>query len=318
MNNTVINWLLEESDPSIRYRTLVELLDEDPGSRIGQQARSRIADSKPVRDILDQMHPDGYWLQTNPRTGVTVGDGVEYGAYATTQFCLAYLAELGLDRSQPIVAKAADRYLNLQKPDGDFWDHFSCLNGYNIRNFIMLGYRDDPRLRKTIELMLATHRKDGGYLCDMHEKRRKNRKSCIRGCGKMLMAYAMLPELWGHERCQALVDYFLRRDCIFKHGRPDEYVNSDITRLVFPIVWRVSVLEILWALSRMGLGSSSATNAAWKILDKKKTAAGRYIMDWTPTQSPLKAGKRGQPNKWITFYVLQAIQYRAAAIRLKK
>ncbi|MDP8285749.1 MAG: hypothetical protein RAP03_03695, partial [Candidatus Electryonea clarkiae] len=137
MNNTVINWLLEESDPSIRYRTLVELLDEDPGSRIGQQARSRIADSKPVQDILDRMHPDGYWLQTNPRTGVTVGDGVEYGAYATTQFCLAYLAELGLDRSHPIVAKAADRYLNLQKPDGDFWDHFSCLNGYNIRNFIM-------------------------------------------------------------------------------------------------------------------------------------------------------------------------------------
>jgi len=318
MNKTVINWLLEESDPSIRYRTLVELLAEDPESQIAQQARSRIAESKQVRDILDRMHPDGYWLQTNPRTGVTVGDGVEYGAYATTHFCLAYLAELGLDRSHPIVAKAADRYLNLQKPDGDFWDNFSCLNGYNIRNFIMLGYRDDPRLRKTIELMLATHRKDGGYLCDMHEKRRKNRKSCIRGCGKMLMAYAMLPELWEDERCKALVDYFLRRDCVFKNGNPDEYVNSDITRLIFPIVWRVSALEILWALSRMGLGASAATNKAWKILDKKRTADGRYIMDWTPTQSLLKAGKRGQPNKWITFYALQAIQYRDASVRLKK
>jgi len=313
MNNTVINWLLEESDPSIRYRTLVELLDEDPGSRIGQQARSRIADSKPVQYILDQMHSDGYWLQTNPRTGITVGDGVEYGAYATTHFCLAYLAELGLDRSHPIVEKAADRYLNLQKPDGDFWGHLSCLNGYNIRNFIMLGYHDDPRLQKTIKLMLTTHRHDGGYLCDMHEKRRKNRKSCIRGCGKMLMAYAMLPELWEDKRCKALVDYFLRRDCIFKEGHHDVHVNNDITHIVFPIVWRVSALEILWALSRMGLGTHRATEAAWKVLDEKRTDEGRYIMDWTPTQSLLKAGKRGQPNKWVTLYALQAIKYRRYA-----
>ena len=53
------------------------------------------------------------------------------------------------------------------------------------------------------------------------------------------------------------------------------------------------------------------TSAAWKALDSKLTEEGKYIMDWTPTQALLKAGKRGQPNKWTTFYALQAHQFRA-------
>jgi hypothetical protein len=256
------------------------------------------------------VHPDGYWLQTNPRTGVTVGDGVEYGSFATTHFCLAYLAELGLTREHPLIAKAADRYLGLQQPNGDFWRNMSCLNGYNIRTFIMLGYRDDPRLQKNIDLMLKTERADGGYLCDMHEKRRKTKKSCIRGCGKMLMAFAMMPEYWEHNRCKALLDYFLQRDCIFSRNDPSVFVNKDMERIIFPFVWRTSVLEVLWALSRMGLGKHPATQKAWAVLDKSRVADGRYIMDWSPTQSLLKPGKRGQPNKWITFYALQALKFR--------
>ncbi|NCC51025.1 MAG: hypothetical protein EOM20_07385 [Spartobacteria bacterium] len=310
--HTVTDWLLEESNPSLRYRTLIELLHESPRSRMVREAKGVLVDSPAVKDLFVRMHSDGYWLETNPRTGITVGDGVEYGSYAGNPFCLSYLAELGLDRSHPLVAKAADRYLSLQKSDGDFWDHFSCLNGYNIRNFILLGYREDPRLQKTISLMLATRRPDGGYLCDMHEKRRPNRRSCIRGCSKMLMAYALLPDLWKHERCRELVDYFLRRNCIFKLRKPHEFVRADIIRTQFPIIWQTSALEILWSLSRMGLGRHPATQATWEALEAKRTDDGRYVMDWTPTQSLLKAGKRGQPNKWVTFYALQAVQYRNA------
>lgn len=309
----VVDWLLEPSDPSVRYRTLVGLLGQDPSSPDAVEGRRAIAGSRPVQDILGRMHPDGYWLQTNPRTGITVGDGVVYGAYASTHFCLAYLAELGLDRSHPMVRKAADRYLSLQAADGDFWNHFSCLNGYNIRTYTMLGYGGDPRLEKTIDLMLATRRHDGGYLCDMHEKRRPRAKSCIRGSVKMLMAYAMLPELWAHERCRELVDYFLRRDCIFRQGHPGTHVRTDITRTVFPITWQAGSLEVLWALARMGLGSHPATAAAWEALEANKAGDGRYILDWTPTQVPFHVGRRGQPNKWITFYALQAQKLRDGA-----
>jgi hypothetical protein len=123
------------------------------------------------------------------------------------------------------------------------------------------------------------------------------------------LRYRTLTELL-HERCRELVDYFPRRNCIYKLRKPDEYVRADIVRTQFPIIWQTSALEILWSLSRMGIGRHPATQAAWEALEAKRTDDGRYVTDWTPTQSLLKAGKRGQPDKWITFYALQAIQYR--------
>ena len=208
----IINWLLEPENPSMRYRTMKELLDKSQNEV--QETKSLIVDSDSVKTLLEKMHPDGYWLQKNPRTGEVTGDGVKYGAFATTHFCLAYLAELGLDESHPKVAKATERYLSLQKSDGDFYGHFSCLLSYNIRTFVMLGYKDDSRVKKSINLLLNTKRPDGGYLCDMHEGKYKTRpvKSCIRGSVKALLAFSYLPEYWKHDRVKELVEYFLSRD----------------------------------------------------------------------------------------------------------
>jgi len=309
---TVISWLLEPEAPSIRFRTLTELLDRPADDPEVLAAKARIPESKPVQDILSKMHPDGYWLQKKPLTGEMIGDGVEYGSYATTHFCLAYLAELGLDRAHPAVAKTADRYLSLQQPDGDFWDHFSCLNGYNLRNFIRLGYRNDPRFQNTLDLMLNTERFDGGYLCEMHEGKYKTRetKSCIRGSGKMLVAFAELPETWDHPRVLALVDYFLRREGLFKTADLTAPAHKDLTQTRFPFTWTITVLEILYAFSKMGYGSDPRLRRAWQVLEEKKDAQGRYILDYAPGQALLKPGKPGQPNKWITFYALLARKYK--------
>jgi len=263
--------------------------------------------------ILSKMHPDGYWLQKKPNTGEFVGDGTKYGAYATTHFCLAYLVELGLDRQNPQVAKAAERYLNLQKPDGDFFRHLSCLYGYNIRTYIMLGYRQDSRVQKSIDLMLTTERPDGGYLCDLLEGKYKTKivKSCIRGSAKALLAFAELQEYWDHPRCQSLVEYFLKRDVLFCTSDPEKAINHDVTRTHFPITWRAGLLEMLYALSNMGLGANKELNRAWEILESKRDACGKYQLDWSPTQALIKPGKRGEVNKWVTFYALLAKKYKS-------
>ena len=160
MNENVINWLLEEENPSVRYRTLTELLDRPPDDSEVVRAREQIPSSVAVTNILDRMHPDGYWLWKNTSKGRLVGDEVEYSDFGTTHFCLAYLSELGMTGEHPQVRRAADRYLNFQQPDGDFLRHFSCLYAYNIRTFIRMGYRNDPRVQKTIDLMLSTERSD--------------------------------------------------------------------------------------------------------------------------------------------------------------
>lgn len=162
MKQEVVDWLLEKENPSVRYRTFTELLDKSRDDREIIEIKNKIPYSKSVKTLLGKMHPEGYWLQKNPRTNEVLGEGVEYGAFGTTHYCLSYLAELGMDNSDPQIAKAAERYLNLQKNDGDFCRHYSCLLGYNVRTFVMLGYKDDTRVKRSVNLLLNTDRPDGG------------------------------------------------------------------------------------------------------------------------------------------------------------
>ena len=106
-----LDWLLEPENPSIRYRTLVELLGAPKDDPEVQQARAAIPGSKPVQKIYSKMHPDGYWLHRG------VGAGATYTMSGSTHFVLAYLAELGLDREDERLARAVEHYLSLIPPD---------------------------------------------------------------------------------------------------------------------------------------------------------------------------------------------------------
>jgi len=310
--SNIIKWLLEDENPSVQFRTLKEVLNYDDDTPEIRRAKLAILQSSPVQILLDKMHPAGYWLQKNPRTKSFVGDGVEYDSFGTTHFCLAYLAELGLDRTQSQVEIAADRYLALQQLNGDWYRHFSCLLGYNIRTFMRFGFQDDYRVKRAMELLLQTCHEDGGYLCDIHEDKYKTRsvKSCIRGSVKSLLAFSEFPVYWDHPRCKQLENYFLRRGGIFQSAHPGIPVNQDVQHLSFPLTWRANAYEVLYALSKMGYGRDERSRAAWASLENKADQADRYPLDWTPTQCPWKVGKLGEVNKWITFYVEATKMYK--------
>jgi hypothetical protein len=308
---SLIHELLHSAIPSVQLRTRLEILQQDPSSNKISTLKEKVETSRQVQRLFATMHPDGYWLQKNPRSGVITGKNVEYGAYATTHFVLSYLSELGLDRKHPLVCKAAERYLNLLSEDGDWWNHMSCLYAYNIRTYVRFGYLGDTRLEKAISLLLNTDRFDGGYLCDMHANKRKtkNTKSCYRGAVKALLAFSELPQYWNHERCEKLVHYFLSRNGIYNSKR-DDFVVKDVQVTSYPILWSANTYEVLLALSKMGYGAHQALKPAWKTLESKKHPTGKYMLDWTPAQSPFKVGKRNEVNDWISFYVALAYTYK--------
>ena len=301
---SVRDWLLEPENPSVRYRTLTELLGAPQDDPSVHQARAAIVESKAVQKIFAKMHPDGYWLHRG------LGAGVSYAMSSSTHFVLAYLAELGLDRSDERVARAVERYLSLtgpEKPDPRPWEvapdyanRQSCLYAYNIRTFVKLGYRDDPRLQTRVDVLLDDWRADGGYLC-IRPSYGSNTKSCVRGALKALMAFAELPELWDTERCKALVNYFLRRQVIYKSCKPGELIRDEVVATIFPFVISASLLEALYALSRMGYGKHPALADAWIQLEAKRDDQDRYLLDCS-RHAIFNAGPNGQPNKWVTLY----------------
>ena len=156
----ILTWLLEPENPSVRYRTLTELMGVSKDDPEVLQAKTEIQSSKPVVKIFKKMHPDGYWLHRG------VGAGVGYAMSSSTHFVLAYLAELGLDGEDERVAQAVERYLELKPSDKpnptpweippDYRNRQSCLYAYNLRTFILLGYRSDLRVQERVEVLLTT------------------------------------------------------------------------------------------------------------------------------------------------------------------
>jgi hypothetical protein len=307
----VVTWLLAQSEPALSYRVYTEVLDKAAEDPVVIAAKSLIPESETVSSIFSAMHPDGYWLQKDYK-GHWAGDGVAYGSFGTTHFVLGYLAELGMDRQDARIEKASDRYLNLQQEDGTWQNHQSCLYALNIRTFTKLGYRQDARLQRAIDFLLSVERPDGGYLCDMHEGKYKTRatKSCIRGCAKAILAFAELPEYWQHPACLRLVDYYLRREVLWRTKQPDRFVNGDMPRAVYPIIWRSSFWEPIYALSKMGYGAHPAMQRAWDFLETRMDEMGRLPLDFTPVQATWKVGNRGEPNPWLTLYAQLAKKYK--------
>ncbi|MHA1995113.1 MAG: hypothetical protein ACW97Z_11270 [Candidatus Hodarchaeales archaeon] len=315
---SVIQWLLEEENPSIRYRTMVELQDIPTTSEEVKKAQEALQKYPVVQNILKKMQPEGYW-QVKKREGRIIGAGVEYADWSTTHYVLSYLAELGVTRDNPQVEKATNRYLSLQQPDGDFWNHFSCLYGLNIRTFVKLGFEEDPRVSKTIDLLKTMIREDQGYLCDLHEGKRKTRlvKSCYRGTVKVLFALSELPNLWTETHTKRLVNYFLDRNVLYKTKHPTEFVTRETGRTIFPFSYRAGLLEILYALAKMGYGDNSRVQNAWSILQDHRTAIGRYILDWTPgktTNRYFYPGQKQTESKWVTFYAYLCLKYKKRVV----
>ena len=303
----VIEWFLEPSNPSIRYRTMTGLLDYPKDDPEVIAVKGQIPDWKVVKKILDLIHEDGDWPWT--------------GGYESPELGFNYLGEVGIDSSSEKVAKAVEVFLSRQKENGQFpniyfktktgdirWDDQSCYIAMMVRGFVRMGFGDDPRVQKSIDFLLMQNRWDGGYLCTKsYVKSGRRTKSCIRGSKSVLMLFAELPELWDTPQCLNLLNYFLERKVFYRHGNFDEFVKGP-PRLIYPFYWEFDLLGILLALSKMGYGNHPDVVDAWKFLDDKVNEDGTFNLDWTMPKCVYKIGKKGEPNKWITFNLSMTIR----------
>jgi hypothetical protein len=88
----IINWLKIPDYPSIKYRTMIEILEKNENEAEVIGTKDQIVKSIPVQTILNKKHPNGYWIQKNPRTGEILGKDLKYGAFGTTHYCFIILS----------------------------------------------------------------------------------------------------------------------------------------------------------------------------------------------------------------------------------
>ena len=288
--NTVIQWLLEDADPAVKYRTQTELLDIKKGSDAEKQTHKALLASDHVKSAMSLF---------------------EIGKDYSDTHALSALTECGLTRSDIDI----DRYVDRLIDNTNF--HDGCGEGFLLRNLVVLGYAEHPAVKRELSLVLATQQNDGGFPCVSKNPKIKKPNVPHKSCFQMTTSYLLLTEEMFKKgmdcpQAEGIINYFLGRDVLYRHDNSSIVVKQEMgTTFHPPVCTRIGLHMLLCALSILGKGNAPECKRAWETLDSRRCDDGKYILDGSLTKPYIKTEKPGKVNKWVTFYALIAEKYRS-------
>ena len=318
----VLDWLLDESQPAVRYRTLTELLGRPEHDAAVRAARAQIPKTGWAAEILAERDPEGWWV--NPNNHYTP-------KYRSTNWKLLMLSDLGVTRALPAVRtscewwmeRSSTRYAWLRGGTGS--PHL-CNAGNMARALIRFGYADDRRVRRTLDWLVATAHPKGGWSCWTFGNGPATGRNLDSWEG--LSAFAAYPRSRWTASMQGVVErgaeFFLEREL---HRQGDRY--PPWYRFHYPVHYYYDVLVGLDLLTSLGYGADPRLRFALDLLKKKRRSDGRWNLDavhpdveggmltWMqkhPKQRPTPVALEtpGKPSKLITLTALKVLE-RAAA-----
>ena len=151
------DWLLDPKDPGAGYLALHRLSSHLDGEL--EAARDIAHSEGPIAEVLDQMHPDGYWEND---------DSGYLPKYRSSAWSIILLSQLGAKaKVDPKISAACSHYLdNAMSPNGQISTSGSpsgtidCLQGNILAAMVDLGY-SDSRLMAGYEWMARSLTGDG-------------------------------------------------------------------------------------------------------------------------------------------------------------
>jgi len=338
LKSSLVDWLLEKTNPSVRYFTLRDFLDKDENEPQIVAAKQAISASKVVKRILSRQNPRGYWGELgNPY----------HPKYKSSYWQIMILGQLGMDRSDERVRKACENIFQFQLDDGGFssytreralkeyeellqkgkqlpspnewvssivFEHqYSCLTGNMVAALIRIGYSNDPRVRKALEWLVKIQNKDGGWLCPYWRAHVKDTHGCFYGTICPMEAFSEVPRKnLTTEMKQAISEgaEFLLMHRLFKADHHNyKVIKQSWLKLGFPWFYGYNILRGLDVLTKLGYVEDERLNDAVDILLQKRQENGTWILESAPIgrmQTNIEA--KGKPSKWITLIALRILK----------
>ncbi len=308
------NWLLRDSDPSVRYRVLRELLGRPEGDPRVVAARREIGRTGWAAELLALQLPGGQW--TTPTSTARDMEGPKYTA---TRYVLHVLADLGMDRSDARVARGArlyfDRMSGPRFHEMGGTDSEVCCTAGDVRIAVRLGFGDDRRVARSIAWLIAAQKSDGGWHCW------PSRTGTLESWGP-LAAFAAIPdERRSPEMRRAIrrgLEFYLDRE-LMREGRAP---YAPWLRLHFPVHYYYDVLVGLDLATSLGNGDDPRLTRALDWLEGRRNPDGSWDLDTlhpdlegdeylaglgTPCFS-LGLEFPGRPSRWITVTALKVLR----------
>lgn len=306
-NSSTIEWLLEDKNPSIKYRTLTEILGKPLEDEEVQATYNLIWQQKIIQKILNKLDGNGVWATS------------DFGGFTSLRYLTA-LAEHGLSCDKRIEnsiefavnainATYEEENAHITKSYG------GCANALTLRAIVMLGYHNRSDVKELINKYISSQLYDGGFMCKRLLDKKPERKSCYKASLAALLLYASCKQKGiTFDNSSLLIEYFLKRDVFYSSDKSNILANGRAGwRFIdnfFPVEpMRIGLPLIISSLCLMGAWNNNGMEKAWTFLQDKKNSEGRLILEGTLTKQPCSFGKVGQENKWLTFYSTLSDKY---------
>ena len=324
LKDNPIDWLLEDTNPSVRYYALRNILEKSTDVPEIVAAKNAIMKSHVITTILDKQHPDGYW-------GVPE-DFYIRSKYKGTVWSFIILAALGADKNDIRIQNTCEFILkNSQDPSSGGFSYQSsskgggapgkvlpCLTGNMVWCLIRFGYLDDPRVQKGIEWITKYQRFDDGEQNlpkDWPYKVHKacfGKHSCHMGVVKALKALAEIPENKRKPNVKntinQAVEYLLIHH-IYKRSHDLNHVaKAEWLQFGFPLMWKTDALEMLLVLTQLRVKDKRMQDAVDLVISKQNDE-GRWMLEKTFNgRMQVSIERKGKPSKWITLHALRMLK----------
>ena len=324
LNQDSIEWLLEESNPSVRYFTLIDIMGKDDKSSEVMKSKKKIMMEGSVPKILSKQKQEGYWINKE--------NFYVYTKYKGTAWSLILLAELNADGRDDKIKQSCEFILkNSQDHEsGGFSVHgnendgglkeqiIPCLTGNMIWALIRFGFLENPRVQHGIEWILKYQRFDDGIERapkGWPYERYKNcwgKHTCHMGVVKNLKALAEIPQDKRSDRMNNFIDkaaeYMLKHHVYKQSHNLDAFAKQEWTQFGFPLMWKIDALDVLDILTKIGYKDRRMQDAIDLVI-AKKNENGRWILEKTFNgRMQANIELKGKESKWITLLALRVLK----------
>lgn len=336
VSNNVLNWLLEEDEPSARYHVLVDLQERGQNDQRVVSTRNRIGKVGWASKILAKQKENTYW--DNPQSCYVP-------KFSACSWQLVVLADLGLTSKDLRVGKAVDHLLELHnvdsggislRPKGNakFEPHI-CATGNTVRTLARMGYAEDHRVLRAMDWLLSKQLADGGWNCSPPGKHGSFMST--------IQPLWALSEMMSHDARQGWeasakkgADFLLKHR-VYQSDKDDSVILLDFLRLHYPLHYCYDFLHGLRALTELGVKNDPRMNNAVSLLLEKRLPDGKWNLDgvyrgWRHanamhgeetvsrpeerelitqgwgTERTLQIEEAGKPSKWITLQALLVLK----------
>ncbi len=325
LKHNTLEWLLEEENPSVRYFTLIDLLNKKPDSSEVKEAKSKIMTEGPVPIILSKQKSGGYWGDDPfrfylPKLKATFWTFLTLAEFAANrndrkirQTC-KYIFEHIQDKTSGAFAPRSGK-----DGGGDHDKVLPCHTGLMIFSFIRFGYLNDPRIQKGIDWFVKYQRFDDGV-----EKSPKgwpysagNQKgeSCwgkhtchvaVVGC---LKALSEIPKTQRSNEVKSTLEQaseYMLKHHIYK--RSHDLNRISIHNWINLGLFDFGFLGVLSILAKLDYKDDRMQDAV-DLLISKQNKNGRWPVEENYDRKfHTNMERKGEESKWVTLNALRALK----------